>query len=879
MAIKIAQRLEDIDLTLSSEALTEENFDDYYVPAGEYGGEDPITSIAGKFRSQRTGAAKVLFTGYPGTGKSTGLLRLKKELEDDFVVIKISVKKNPGLTSLGILDFLTFIYNKMVTSFQSAYFKTPAAIPTWFRNALPPSLPGEHSNIDHLVNEFNHAIIRIKKELHRIKKTNIVFVIDDFEKLALASVESMLPDYIHHIITFSCHIVFVLPMPIYLKPKIRRIVNEFDREYFLPVLKIHEEDGEDFFPGYACLVETVYKRIGENLIPKHVLERFIRMSGGALKDLFKMLRLAADHALERAGKIIDLEDFKYAVDWLKSQYFNIITYNEEKGPSAGNYLRILVDCYNSKDESTLDIKGLTDLKISNVLLGYEADTWYDVHPIVKEVLKDGGLVSQYTLKPSVDIISDHVSVYGEKDEDREYPPIFLKRLTLDNIKCFKHAEFSFPGEESVRPWTLLVGDNGVGKTTILQAIALCSLGPELATKIFSKPQNLLRVGELQGYIEAVFDTRPLQENDYKKKDCQEVVVRLKIEQGRRNFVADMTALRSNVSKQKTLEFIENRTRTDFEGWFTAAYGVTRNLLYVDESLRTAPLDSVLEQVESLFKPNFLLMDPGSLNRFLVGDLYPFKEMGAPPYLPPQTTEYILELLDKLLPQVSFKAPDGTGNLWTPFGKVRISELSEGYKSMLAWLVHLLVHLLAAVDWTGDIDEVRGMVLLDEVDLHLHPKWQQQIIPMLHECFPNLQFIGCTHSPMTAGGAEDGDIILLEEQDGDISIKQDLPSIKGWRGDQILTGIFGLETSSSLEIKRRMDEYAQLLGEPKPSPEQQKRLQELEDELETTIPSSHETQLQRDAFALIEKTMAEYLNQQPKERKEQLIKEIKRQLQR
>ncbi len=110
-----------------------------------------------------------------------------------------------------------------------------------------------------------------------------------------------------------------------------------------------------------------------------------------------------------------------------------------------------------------------------------------------------------------------------------YPPITIKRLTLHNIKCFRDVTLTFDRGGELRPWTLLVGDNGVGKTTILQCIALCALGPELADRVFRRPGDMLRTGTERGYMEAVFDA-PLE-----KKETGDVVIRIDIEKGKRTF--------------------------------------------------------------------------------------------------------------------------------------------------------------------------------------------------------------------------------------------------------------------------------------------------------------------------------------------------------
>ncbi|MCU0286622.1 MAG: AAA family ATPase, partial [Acidobacteria bacterium] len=327
-------------------------------------------------------------------------------------------------------------------------------------------------------------------------------------------------------------------------------------------------------------------------------------------------------------------------------------------------------------------------------------------------------------------------------------PISLKRLKLHNIKCFQDVEVSFLEKEKSRPWTLLVGDNGVGKTTILQSIALCSLGPELVQGRFSNPQSMLRVGEDEGYLEAEFDASF--DDATPGNSPSPIVIRLNIKKGSRIFEIAQSGDQNR--DEKVRKFIDARNRTDFEGWFVAGYGPVRNLIFSDEPFKMAQQDTVMDRIESLFKPTKLLVDPIPLYRFLSGDSSSFSAIGAPSELNRDTTRYIQELLIKLLPRISFNGSVAQGNLETPFGRVPITELSEGYKSMLSWLAHLMIHLLRAVHWDGNINDIKGIVLIDELDLHLHPAWQQKVIPLLQDCFPNLQFIGCTHSPMTAGGA-------------------------------------------------------------------------------------------------------------------------------
>lgn len=107
-------------------------------------------------------------------------------------------------------------------------------------------------------------------------------------------------------------------------------------------------------------------------------------------------------------------------------------------------------------------------------------------------------------------------------------------------------------------------------------------------------------------------------------------------------------------------------------------------------------------------------------------------------------------------------------------KVPATWLSHGYQAAIAWLADVVGHVLWEASAAGlsiDIEpeDMEGLVLVDELDLHLHPRWQVGLIPALEQTFPRLQFVVTTHSPMLLAGLEADEIVMLEQdpQTGDI----------------------------------------------------------------------------------------------------------------
>ncbi len=107
-------------------------------------------------------------------------------------------------------------------------------------------------------------------------------------------------------------------------------------------------------------------------------------------------------------------------------------------------------------------------------------------------------------------------------------------------------------------------------------------------------------------------------------------------------------------------------------------------------------------------------------------------------------------------QFSFEEADNRGNLHPP---VEIDKLSSGYLSIILMMNDMLIRLLKQQPKVKDIADLRGIVLIDEIDLHLHPKYQKHLVEQLSEAFPNIQFIATTHSPIPLLGAPEATVFL------------------------------------------------------------------------------------------------------------------------
>jgi hypothetical protein len=202
-------------------------------------------------------------------------------------------------------------------------------------------------------------------------------------------------------------------------------------------------------------------------------------------------------------------------------------------------------------------------------------------------------------------------------------------------------------------------------------------------------------------------------------------------------------------------------------------------------------------------------------------------------------DQLIEVLINLLPDVTdirFVRPTELGRkprveVQVPYGWVSISDLSLGYRALVAWIVDLAYRMFERYPESENPLAEPAIVLVDEIDLHLHPKWQRQLISYLTERFPNTQFIVTAHSPLIVQAATDANIVLLRREGDHVVIDNDVEAIRGWRIDQVLTSdLFGLETARPPEYDELLAERTKLLGKAKLTKKDESRLKKLEAEI-------------------------------------------------
>jgi hypothetical protein len=209
-----------------------------------------------------------------------------------------------------------------------------------------------------------------------------------------------------------------------------------------------------------------------------------------------------------------------------------------------------------------------------------------------------------------------------------------------------------------------------------------------------------------------------------------------------------------------------------------------------------------------------------------------------------------ECLCQVLPDVSgIKiAPSGTPQsgmtvfFETPYGPVRFSGLSLGYRAMASWIIDFVRKMHLRYPHLPEPEKGPAVVLIDEFDLHMHVRWQMEMMEWLTRSFPNTQFIISAHSPLVVQAADGkANIAVLKRVKGadgkdEVIIENDPLHVRGWRLDQLVASdLYGLESSRSKTYSDLMAQRTRLMQKESLSKDEQVTLADLNERLYREAP--------------------------------------------
>jgi energy-coupling factor transporter ATP-binding protein EcfA2 len=458
----------------------------------------------------------------------------------------------------------------------------------------------------------------------------------------------------------------------------------------------------------------------------------------------------------------------------------------------------------------------------------------------------------------------------EPPQDREQQ-MYISQVLLEGVRSFhgeRSVDLSFTGpDDSHAGWTVIAGRNGSGKTTLLRAIVLALGGPARALQLAPATKDWISIGSSVGtvQVELIVDPdvdRPkIGRLPAKGSFWTGLEWRTEVDTERTTEVRPEPLLVKNPSNVRKAAHNASWSEQPV-GWFYAAYGPFRRLLGEGSEatrLMLGPLP--LARVATLFREDASLAEGVQWLRF-----HHLRRLEKRPGADEAVTLVLDMLNDGLLPD-GFAVDDvDSEGLWLRRGKDRLplDEMSDGYRAVTALVVDMVRSIIETTLPSGSEAYGRdargrprvytpGVVLIDEVEAHLHVSWQRRIGPWLCEHFPNVQFITTTHSPYVCQAAKPGGLIRLSgpndpEPPRVLTSVEQRRIIHGTADEAVVSDLFGLESLYTDETRALRYELSRLetryiVGEAA-EPEVQ-RYEDLREELQSSpLERVHELQPHR-----------------------------------
>lgn len=402
--------------------------------------------------------------------------------------------------------------------------------------------------------------------------------------------------------------------------------------------------------------------------------------------------------------------------------------------------------------------------------------------------------------------------------------MYIDNITLKNIRGFENLEFDLcRGETRYAGWTVFTGDNGAGKSSLLKAIAVALTGRDVARSLQPSFHRWIRDGaegqeskiELTILPEKGTDDFSVKGKTTYKKFPATVVLK--------STGKDTSIEMSGSEGGKKSLAQRGLWSADSHGWFSCGYGPFRRVFGASPEATRLMVGPTTERFVTMFQEAASLFEVDQWLRNLSHKKLEGKVAES------DHLDLLLEILrDDLMPnQITVDRVDSDG-LWLKDRnglQLAWSEMSDGYRAALALLADILRHLINAygidgLAQRGEDGKLRivrsGVVMIDEIDAHLHPEWQREIGFWLKGHFPNIQFLVTTHSPIICQAADENGLFVLPEPGSSTSPRALSPDeynkVIASRPDTILlTAAFGLQNTRSPRAVEGRAEYAKLMA--------------------------------------------------------------------
>jgi predicted ATP-binding protein involved in virulence len=396
-------------------------------------------------------------------------------------------------------------------------------------------------------------------------------------------------------------------------------------------------------------------------------------------------------------------------------------------------------------------------------------------------------------------------------ENIGFQVMYLKSLIIKNVRSFKEGyEISFCNND-IKPsqWTVILGNNNTGKTTILKCIT------DLYLKTSQVPAKSPVRSDIKSTTEDSLYSIDIRLNAIKLFNDGEGEYYLtfiyNIPNSEWGIIPDVWGIQKDNRNKIGVSVADVGGEFIFKKMFLQGYSTQRKI-----SESSLSEQENVETVQSFFSNNFELIN---VEEWLLQINYASKNDDSPKAdreRAKRIEKRVREVItSEILPDIQdfrFRSTSDFKNyieFQTDYGWIRLKDLGYGYQATLAWVMDLAKRMFDRYPTSANPLAEPAVVLVDEIDLHLHPEWQRKIISYLSNIFKNTQFIVTAHSPLIIQSAENVNLVMLEKDGDHINIRQQFGSFKGWTVDEILDELMGMNdktmSDTYLELMKNFDD--------------------------------------------------------------------------
>ncbi len=379
----------------------------------------------------------------------------------------------------------------------------------------------------------------------------------------------------------------------------------------------------------------------------------------------------------------------------------------------------------------------------------------------------------------------------------------LRAIELENVRGFKslRLDFGTPAPLTVdkvslrQQTTLIIGQNGTNKSTLLRSIGLALASPtDAAAMLATETGSFVRHGAKSATIRA--------ELGYADGRVIKIVKQLASKSAGSDMLVDSAG-----PSAEELDLL------------VCGYGATRGITGTDSGRDYRVFDSA----STLFDYRRELLAPELVLRRLSDIL---------------SEERFRSTLAKIAramglrgesPRIELGRGGGVAISAEDIGQnIPLEALADGYRVMFCWLIDTYGRALRR-DWMSEDGSITGLILVDEIDQHLHPELQTQVVPELAKVLPEAQYVLTTHSPLVALGAHPDQLVVLERDGDEISVQDRVPDYRGFSPEDILSDrrLFATEARNP-DLTQLIEHYDELadVSPTRRSDEQQETLRKV-----------------------------------------------------